>query len=140
MLEQGFPDSIGAKANDWEERYRAADTPWDKGRPHPALLQWLVTHPRHMTGSVLVPGSGLGHDVRAIAEAEPAARVLGLDIAPSAVAAATRRPHPPNATFREGDLFDLPPDLRGRCAWVWKPNRVSDGDHAGRHAVVPLTR
>jgi len=105
---------------DWEARYRAADTPWDKGVPHPALVRWLAAHPGRMTGDVLVPGCGTGHDVRAIAGAEPAARVLGLDVAPSAVAAARQLPHPINASFRRGDLFALPPDLPGRFSWVWE--------------------
>lgn len=121
---------------DWEQCYLAADTPWDKGRPHPELLRWLDTHRGRMTGSVLVPGCGRGHDVRAIAEAESAARVVGLDIAPSAIAAATRLPHSPNATFREGDLFDLPADLRGRCDWVWEHTCFCAIDIERRDAYV----
>lgn len=105
---------------DWEERYRLADTPWDKGVSHPALACWLATHPGRMTGDVLVPGCGLGHDVRTIAAAEPLADVLGLDVAPSAVAAAARLEHPGNAAFQRGDLFDPPPDLCGRFDWVWE--------------------
>jgi len=105
---------------DWEMRYREADTPWDKGSPHPALIHWLRTHPRRMAGHVLVPGCGLGHDVRAIAAEEPTAQVLGLDVAPSAVAAATRLTKPSAATFRQADLFALPPDLAGRFSWVWE--------------------
>ena len=105
---------------DWEARYLAAETPWDKGTAHPALVRWLATHPGRMTGDVFVPGCGLGHDARMIAAAEPSVRVIGLDIAPSAVAMAARREGPANATFREGDLFDLPPDLLGRFDWVWE--------------------
>ena len=105
---------------DWEGRYLAADTPWDKGAAHPALVQWLAAHPGRMTGHVLVPGCGLGHDARMIAATEPSARVVGLDIAPSAVAAASRRKNPGNAVFREGDLFDLPPELLGRFDWIWE--------------------
>ena len=105
---------------DWEERYRRADTPWDKGAAHPALVRWLAGHPGRMTGFVLVPGCGLGHDARAIAVAEPAADVLGLDIAPAAVTAAARLAHPGNVAFRPGDLFDLPADMVGRFNWVWE--------------------
>jgi len=105
---------------DWDQRYLEADTPWDKGAAHPALVRWLAAHPGLMTGDVLVPGCGLGHDVQLIAVAEPTARVLGLDIAPAAITAATRRPNPANATFRHGDLFDPPADLPGRFSWVWE--------------------
>lgn len=107
-------------ATDWEERYRQADTPWDKGTAHPALVRWLAGHPGHMTGTVLVPGCGLGHDARAIAAAEPAGDVLGLDIAPTAIAAAKAVQGPANVAFRQGDLFDLPQELRRRFAWVWE--------------------
>jgi len=38
----GFPSDPGGSAGrDWEARYQAGDTPWDKGRAHPALVQWL---------------------------------------------------------------------------------------------------
>ena len=56
---------------DWNERYRQGDTPWDKGRASPALLAWLNQNPGIMTGTVLIPGCGTGHDVRAIANTEP---------------------------------------------------------------------
>lgn len=105
---------------DWDERYRLADTPWDKGAAHPALVRWLEAHPGRLTGDVLVPGCGLGHDVRSIAAASAGARVLGLDIAPSAVAAASRFANPPHATFLTGDLFDLPADRAGGFDWVWE--------------------
>lgn len=115
---------LAPMTTDWEGRYRGNDTPWDKGAGHPALAQWLAANPRRMAGDVLVPGCGSGHDVRAIAAAEPAARVVGLDIAPSAVALARRHAAVAGETFRHGDLFDLahssPHDLRGRFAWVWE--------------------
>jgi SAM-dependent methyltransferase len=105
---------------DWEERYRQADTPWDKGVAHPAVVRWLAEHPGRMTGAVLVPGCGLGHDARAIAAAEPAAAVVGLDVAASAIAAAAGLAGGRNLTFRQGDLFDLPPELHGGFDWVWE--------------------
>jgi len=125
---------------DWEERYRQADTPWDKGAAHPALVHWLAEHPGRMSGTVLVPGCGLGHDVRAIAAAEPRAEVLGLDIAPSAIAAASRIVAPGNASFREGDLFDLPPDLLGRFDWVWEHTCFCAIDIDHRDAYVTAVR
>ncbi len=121
---------------DWEARYRNADAPWDKGAPHPALLRWLAMHPGRMTERVLVPGCGLGHDVRAIATAEPTSDVLGLDIAPSAIAAASRLDHPANAAFVVGDLFDLAPEHRGRFAWVWEHTCFCAIDPDGRDDYV----
>ncbi len=72
---------------DWESRYVAGDTPWDKGIPHPALrvlLSGLKVGPR-----ILVPGCGTGQDVREIAR-QTGAEVVGMDIAPSAIERASR--------------------------------------------------
>jgi len=79
MASPSVPAGVGV---DWESRYTAGDTPWDKGLAHPALVEWLHAHP--LSGKVLVPGSGTGHDVRAIA-ANPDAQVVAMDIAPSAI-------------------------------------------------------
>src|ERR1700750_525134 len=73
------------------------DFPLDKGAPAPPLLEWLATRGA-MRGSVLVPGCGLGYDVRAIAAASPEARVVGVDLAPSALDRA--RQFPPAGTER----------------------------------------
>jgi len=78
------PAGVGV---DWEARYIAGDTPWDKGLPHPALTTWLEKHP--LRGRVLVPGCGTGHDVREIARRGDA-EVIGMDIAPSALERARR--------------------------------------------------
>ena len=71
---------------DWEELYQRGETPWDKGAPSPGLIDYLAEHPVHGRG--LVPGCGTGHDVRALAQT--AHQVIGIDVAPSAIAAAQR--------------------------------------------------
>ena len=103
---------------DWESCYRAGETPWDKGAPAPPLLEWLEQPGHRLNGEVLVPGCGLGHDVRAIAATGQPAHVVGLDISPTALARACRLPLAGNESYVEADLFDLPPDLRGRFDWV----------------------
>ena len=50
---------------DWEDHYRTGDMPWDKGAPSPGLVDFLTSEP--VRGRVLVPGCGLGYDVRALA-------------------------------------------------------------------------
>jgi methyl halide transferase len=90
--------------HDWEALYQAGETTWDKGAPSPGLLEFLARTP--LSGRVLVPGCGRGHDVRAIADAG-ATEVIGIDIAPSAVQEALKIPHP-TANFTVADLFDLP--------------------------------
>ena len=95
-------DRGGSAGRDWEARYQAGDTPWDKGRAHPALVQWLSEN--RLAGSILVPGSGPGHDVRVLA-ANPQAKVIGLDLAPSAKGIAEEFPKTGNETFITADFL-----------------------------------
>jgi SAM-dependent methyltransferase len=101
---------------DWEDHYRRGETPWDKGAPSPGLVDFLGTEP--VRGRVLVPGCGVGHDVRALAAT--AEEVVGIDIAPSAVAAAQAFPPVSKERYELADLFALPPHLRGSFDWVWE--------------------
>ena len=67
----------------WESLYQKGDTQWDKGEASPGLVDYLQAHRELPRGTVLVPGCGTGHDVRAWAAA--GFKVTGMDIAPSAV-------------------------------------------------------
>lgn len=98
---------------DWDARYRAGDMPWDRGAA-PPIAEFLRTH--DITGEVLVPGCGTGHDVRLLAG--HGARVTGLDLSETALAMA--RNHPPVAgeLYQSGDLFALPKVWDGRFDWV----------------------
>jgi SAM-dependent methyltransferase len=100
---------------DWEERYQAGEMPWDKGAPNPALLEYLAANPP-LDGAILVPGCGLGYDVRAISSTEN--EVTGIDIAPSAIRAAQAFPKTGRENYLLENLFDLPPQMRGRFDWV----------------------
>ncbi len=93
----------------WENRYQSGDTPWEKGGAHPALLAWLDQN--SLPGRVLIPGCGSGHDVRALART--GAEVIGLDLAPSAVASAESHPRVGRETYFAGDFFHLPEDWTG---------------------------
>jgi methyl halide transferase len=101
---------------DWESHYISKDMPWEKGAPHPALLDYLANN--EVRGRVLVPGSGMGHDVRALAAhgAEPA----GLDVAPSAITSAQAFPVAGKETYILGDFFALPPGLAGTFDWIFE--------------------
>lgn len=92
-------------ADEWENRYRAGDTPWEKGAGSPGLEDFLAGHPQLPRGTVLVPGCGTGHDVRTFARHGFVA--TGLDLAPSAVHAAEERTRAAGlaATFRSGDFL-----------------------------------
>ena len=89
---------------DWEQRYRTGDTPWEKGLPSPALLELLATPADWGAGPVLVPGCGLGHDVRALGVLE--IPVLGLDVSPTAVELARGIPRTAREVYETGDFLD----------------------------------
>ena len=104
---------------DWEQRYRTGDTPWEKSAPAPPLLEWIARRgPLH--GNILVPGCGSGHDVRAIAAASQTARVVGLDIAPSALVQARRFSLAGQETYQLANIFDLPNVFLDRFEWVFE--------------------
>lgn len=105
---------------DWQQQYATGQTPWERGAPAPALVDYLKTNP--VTGRVLVPGCGTGQDVRILALAG-AAEVTGLDVAPMAVERARRfLAGTPRATVELGDLFvDChQPPLAGSFDLVWE--------------------
>lgn len=92
----------------WERSYQDGNMPWDHGRPSPPLLDEIAVRP--LSGRVLVIGCGRGHDVAALAER--GIDVVGLDVAPTAIALA-KTTYPQWADrFVEGNLFDLPDGLR----------------------------
>jgi SAM-dependent methyltransferase len=104
-------------STDWEARYQSGDMPWEKGAPSPGLVEFIENNPP-IKGDVLVVGCGYGHDVRAISTA--ANRVLGLDLAPSAIKGAGEFPRVANESYRLGDLLELPADLQGAFDWMWE--------------------
>ena len=69
----------------WTERFRAGDTPWDRGAANPQLLSWLRTGLLKPC-RILVPGCGAGHELAVLAAA--GFEVTGLDYSPEAVARA----------------------------------------------------
>lgn len=101
---------------DWEKRYQAGDTPWEKGAASPGLVEFLSKHP--LLGRVAVVGCGFGHDVRAISSG--GAEVVGIDLAASAISGAASFPKTGNESYRQANLFDLPKDLLGQFDWVFE--------------------
>lgn len=98
---------------DWEARYIAGDTPWDRGAA-PPLAVFLRDH--RVTGQVLVPGCGTGHDVRLLAA--HGAQVIGLDLSETALAMARSHPSIAGERYEQGNLFALPEEWAGRFDWV----------------------
>ncbi|MHB8519912.1 MAG: methyltransferase domain-containing protein [Limisphaerales bacterium] len=106
------------KEVNWEAKYQASDTPWDKGAPSPGLVDFLAAHPELPRGTVCVPGCGIGHDVRAWARA--GFEALGWDVAPTAVRSAEERTRREGLTgqFQQGNF--LQDELPQLFDWVFE--------------------
>lgn len=91
---------------DWNRRYATGDTPWEKGLPAPPLLEVIGKLDTEIWGGgpVLVPGCGSGHDVRALAASGLA--VVGVDLAPLAIAAAESHPRAGAETYEKADFLE----------------------------------
>ena len=66
--------------NDWEQRYQAGQTGWDRGETSANLLHWIelgLLEPCR----ILIPGCGNGYEV--VTLAEHGFDVVAIDIAPS---------------------------------------------------------
>jgi SAM-dependent methyltransferase len=114
---------------DWQAQYEAGEIPWDEGGPHPALLDFIAES-GSFQGRILVPGCGRGHEVRALST--PENLVIGLDIAPGAVAKARTFPKTGNEDYVVADLFNLEPELLSSFDWVV--------EHTCFCAIDPATR
>ena len=99
---------------DWNRAYDEDDTPWDKGYASPPLGEFLEKH--SIAGSVLIPGCGSGHDVRLVAKSDT--RVVGMDIAPSALKKAKTFPQPSNVTYAQGDFLNPEQAHVAKYDWV----------------------
>ncbi len=111
------PDPPGLSAAEaWEHKYQSGGDGWELMRPAPPLSRHLTAHPPLPGALALVPGCGRGHEARLLAAA--GARVVAVDLAPSALAEA-RRLSPsegPTIEWRLADFLTLPadPGERGR--------------------------
>ncbi len=106
-------------ARDWENRYRTGDTPWDKGYGAPPLEEMIAKlGPEVFGGEVLVPGCGLGHDVRVIASL--GFPVLGLDLSETAVQRASEIPQVTDERYELGDFLDPAWCATRRFSAIWE--------------------
>ncbi|MCU1656942.1 MAG: methyltransferase type 12 [Pseudonocardiales bacterium] len=107
-------DSLASDdATGWFERlYHAAENgetavPWDRGAPHPLLVEWAAGRPVG-PGRALVVGAGLGFDAEFVAGLGLA--TTAFDISPTAIGAARRRNPGSPVTYVVADLLDPPPE------------------------------
>lgn len=101
----------------FEQLYDAARrgeavVPWDRGGPHPMLVDWVASaHPVGTGLRAIVPGVGPGSDAELVAEL--GFSTVGFDVSATAIADAQAR-HPGSAVdYRVANLFDLPPEWTG---------------------------
>lgn len=105
---------------DWEDRYQKGDMPWEKGEAAPPLVELLdqLAAGEWGGGPVVVPGCGLGHDVRALAgRGIPA---VGVDISPTAVARARAFSQVGGEIYETGDFLDPAWRDGRRFSAVWE--------------------
>jgi methyl halide transferase len=120
---------------DWEAAYQRRETPWEKGRPHPALVDFLVEN-GPLEGEIFVPGCGSGHDVRALTTANN--HVVGVDLAPFAIRKAKARRRIAREEYLQADLFDLPAAFDGQFDWVFEHTCFCAIDPARRDEYVKM--
>lgn len=117
---------------DWEAAYANEDTPWDKGTAAPPLVEFLSKHA--ITGDVLIPGCGAGHDVRLYAE--HGASVVGLDLSPSAVCKANRFEKVNDERYVAADFLNLAEEWQSAFDWVVEHTCLCALDLANREAYA----
>ena len=101
-------------ARDWNAAYEGGDTPWDKGYASPPLIEFLKL--QSISGRVLVPGCGAGHDVRALSA--EGAEVVGLDIAPRGINKAETFPVSCGERYELGDFLNLGKQYHQAFDWI----------------------
>ena len=114
-----------------------AIVPWDRGEPHPLLVEWAKNRPVPLTAyRTLVVGSGLGEDAAYLSRLGWG--VIAFDISPTAIAAARHRFPATPVDFRVADVLDPPQEWTRHFGLVLEsyttqalPVRLrSDGDQA----------
>lgn len=80
--------------------------PWARLAPSPRFVRWLESGGAPPAGKALMAGSGLGDDAEELARR--GFRVVGFDLAPTAVRLARERFPGSPVEYRVGDLFAMP--------------------------------
>jgi SAM-dependent methyltransferase len=99
-----------------------AVVPWDRGGPHPLLVEWVERRDRGSDRRTLVVGSGFGEDTAYLAR--QGFGVIGFDISAAAVRAARRRFPSVPVDFRVADLLNPPAEWHQHFDLVVESNTV----------------
>lgn len=130
-------------AMNWNECYEIGNTPWEKGFATPVIEEIHKRHPELFQGNVLVPGCGMGHDARRLAEL--GMQVTAIDLVPLAIERAKQLDPKGTVKFVQADVFHLPDQWRGKFDAVWEhtcfcalpPERRKDYISAMTSALKP---
>ena len=124
----------------WDVQYQRGDTRWDIGKPAPAFVDLLAGPDPPLPGRMIVLGCGRGHDALLFARA--GFDVLGIDFAPTALAAARAAAQAAGLAvrFEQHDLFDLPATWDGMFDYVLEHTCVSALPPARRPAYVAVVQ
>ncbi len=128
----------------WDESYQNNETPWERGEPAPPLVEYLESN--SMSGRVLVPGCGLGHDVRHLAS--HGCDAIGVDLSETALSRANSfgKPELGSVDYQLGDFLDsnncLPEAgfdfvFEHTCFCAIDPSRRKDYVRAAHRALKP---
>lgn len=129
---------------DWDQSYQNNETPWDRGKPAPPLIEYLGSN--SIGGRVLVPGCGLGHDVRYLAS--HGCDVVGVDLSETALSRAREFSNPKlgSVSYQLCDFLDPESGLAEKsfdyvfehtCFCAIDPSRRSDYVKAVYRALKP---
>ncbi len=93
---------------DWDARFKAEDTPWERNAVHPAAKHWFQ---EKQTGHIIIPGCGRSKEPLFFAQA--GFQVTGIDLSETALAwqRSILRDAGLEASFITANLFEWqPPD------------------------------
>lgn len=138
-IEKDMPEEIEG-SNFWEKRYQEGTTRWDLGQPAPPFVSLLNAPEAPPPGRAVVLGCGRGYE--ALLFADRGFDVVGVDFAPSAIAAATRNAQDAslNVRFLQRDIFELTPEFAGHFDYVIEHTCFCAIPPSKREAYIQLVR
>lgn len=126
---------------DWDARFRADDTPWERKRLHPAFTHWQALGLLEAGKSIYVPGCGRGEEPLALAKA--GLNVTAIDLSPTAIAWQKARFDDAGLTahLEAGDALAYRPETPFDLYWEQTflcaiPPKLRETYEAGAHAQL----
>ncbi len=108
MIVPNFSERDPLTPEFWDQRFAQHFIPWDQGGVPPELVQMVADADRPLR--TLIPGCGLGHEVRHLAQA--GWPVTAIDFSAAAVAAAQSGLNELAEHVRQADYFTYQPPLQ----------------------------